>query len=227
MSQQVPPYPYSAPEPGGWGPPSGPPGYPPAGHGAPMRPGPPAAPGQQRPSGTNVMAILAVVFAFVFSPLGIVFGVIGRRQTRRTGQPGRGLATTGLVLSVVFLLLGIAVAVYLTVVAAQFARSIPTTPSGLPDVPGVSAPAVTGPAGSGTVAVADGDYGPELPADALAAEVGAQTGAQDVICPGYLPAQVEASSTCDGTAEGQSARYRATVTAVTGSEASIDIAREN
>jgi hypothetical protein len=238
MSQ--PQYPYSAPQPGGYGPPVPPHPGAPVGYGAPMPPGPPGPPpGSPPPSrGTNVMAVLAIVFAFLFAPLGIVFGVVGRRQTARTGQPGRGLATTGLVLSVVFLLLGIATTVYVTVLAGQVLRSVPTT---APDLPAVSAPAdpspadpspagptpaVTGPVGPGTVAVADGDYGPELPSDALAAEVGTRTGASDVICPGYLPAQVAGTSTCDGTLDGQAARFRATVTAVNGAEASIDITRE-
>lgn len=57
--------------------------------------------------GLNTMAVLALVFAFVFSPLGIVFGVIGRRQISRTGERGKGLATAGLILGVVGLLLGI------------------------------------------------------------------------------------------------------------------------
>ncbi|GAA4853221.1 hypothetical protein GCM10023201_53340 [Actinomycetospora corticicola] len=222
MSQ--PQYPSPAPEPGGFGPPVPPQGRVPAGHGAPLPPGPPPGPAPTPTAGTNVMAVLAIVFAFLFSPLGIVFGIVGRRQTARTGQPGRGLATTGLVLSVVFLLLGIAAAVSVTVLAGSLLRSLPTT--GVPELPAVSTPAVTGPVGPGTVTVADGDYGPELPADALAAEVGSRAGAADVICPGYLPAQVEASSTCDGTLDGQAARFRATVTAVNGSEASIDIARE-
>ncbi|MDL5159598.1 DUF4190 domain-containing protein [Actinomycetospora termitidis] len=231
MSQQVPPYPYSQ-QPGGYGPPTAPPGQPPVGYGygAPVPPGPhgqpPVVPPPQ-PTGTNVMAILAIVFAFLFSPLGIVFGIIGRRQTRRTGQSGRGLATTGLVLSIVFLVFGIAAVVWTTILAAQFVRGVESIPSTSPDAPGVSAPVVSGPAGAGTVTIADGDYGPELPADALATEVGNQTGATDVICPGYLPAQVDASSTCDGTVDGQNARLRATVTAVAGSEASILISRES
>jgi len=49
-------------------------------------------PVQQR-RGTNTMAILALIFAFVLSPLGIVFGLIGRKQIGRTGEGGRGLAT--------------------------------------------------------------------------------------------------------------------------------------
>jgi len=66
------------------------------------------------------MAVLALVFAFVFAPLGIVFGAIGRRQTRRTGQNGKGLATAGLVLGIVFTLIGVG-AIAIGVVAASTA----------------------------------------------------------------------------------------------------------
>ena len=51
---------------------------------------------------TNTMAILSLVFAFVFWPLGIVFGHMGRRQIRRTGESGSGMATAGLVISYLF-----------------------------------------------------------------------------------------------------------------------------
>jgi short subunit fatty acids transporter len=59
---------------------------------------------QQPPAGTrtNTMAILSLVFAFVFWPLGIVFGHLGRRQIRQTGEGGGGLATAGLVISYIF-----------------------------------------------------------------------------------------------------------------------------
>ncbi len=50
---------------------------------------------QQR---TNTMAILSLVFAFVFWPLGIVFGHIGRSQIRRTGEDGSGMALAGLII---------------------------------------------------------------------------------------------------------------------------------
>ncbi|GIG85562.1 DUF4190 domain-containing protein [Plantactinospora endophytica] len=57
-------------------------------------------PGQQ--SGFNVLAILSLVFAFVFAPAGIVLGHLARRQIRRTGEQGGQLATWGLVLSYIF-----------------------------------------------------------------------------------------------------------------------------
>lgn len=49
---------------------------------------------QQRP--TETMAVLALVFAFVLAPLGIVFGVIARRNIRQNGNQGHELATAGL-----------------------------------------------------------------------------------------------------------------------------------
>lgn len=48
------------------------------------------------------MAILSLVFAFVFAPVGIVLGHIAKKQLKQTGEQGDGLATAGLVLSYVF-----------------------------------------------------------------------------------------------------------------------------
>jgi hypothetical protein len=59
------------------------------------------------PQKTNVMAILGLVFAFVFSPLGIVFSALGLSQTKKRGEGGRGLAIAGLVLSILFTLVGL------------------------------------------------------------------------------------------------------------------------
>jgi hypothetical protein len=52
--------------------------------------------GYGRARSTNTVAILSLVFAFVFAPLGIVFGHVARNQIRRTGEQGSGLATAGL-----------------------------------------------------------------------------------------------------------------------------------
>lgn len=53
-------------------------------------------------TGTNMMAILSLVFAFVFAPVGIVLGHIAKKQIKQTGEQGGGLATAGLVLSYIF-----------------------------------------------------------------------------------------------------------------------------
>jgi hypothetical protein len=47
---------------------------------------------------TNGMAIAALILAFVFYPMGIVFGHLARRQISRTHEGGRGLATAALVI---------------------------------------------------------------------------------------------------------------------------------
>lgn len=50
---------------------------------------------------TNTMAILSLVFAFVFSPLAIVFGHMARKQIRMTGEDGDGLALAGMIIGYV------------------------------------------------------------------------------------------------------------------------------
>src|SRR5687768_10461820 len=55
---------------------------------------------------TNTMAVLGLVFAFVFSPLGLVFSAIGLRQVERRWERGRGLAIAGLVVSILMLAMG-------------------------------------------------------------------------------------------------------------------------
>jgi len=69
------------------------PGYPPPGY-------PP--PGYAQPRSTNIMAILSLVLAFVFSPAGIVLGHIASKQIRQTGEEGAGLAKAGMIISYVF-----------------------------------------------------------------------------------------------------------------------------
>jgi hypothetical protein len=64
---------------------------------------PPGEPPYPPPQpGYNVPAILSLVFAFVFAPVGIVLGHVAKRQIRRTGEQGNGLATAGLILSYIF-----------------------------------------------------------------------------------------------------------------------------
>ena len=53
------------------------------------------------PTGTNVFAILGIIFAFVLPPLGIIFSALGIGKAKSTGKL-KGLAITGLILSIVF-----------------------------------------------------------------------------------------------------------------------------
>jgi len=61
-----------------------------------------AQPGYTPQPPTNTMAILALVFAFVFSPAAIVMGHVAKKQIRQTGESGEGLATAGLWLGYIF-----------------------------------------------------------------------------------------------------------------------------
>jgi hypothetical protein len=51
----------------------------------------------QPPRGTNTMAILSLVFAFVFAPLGIYFGQRAKKEIAISHEDGEGLATAGIV----------------------------------------------------------------------------------------------------------------------------------
>jgi uncharacterized membrane protein (DUF485 family) len=64
------------------------------------------------------MAILALVFAFVFTPLGVLFGHLARRQIGRSGEAGAAMATTGLVLSYLITAVFVASIVYTVAAAA-------------------------------------------------------------------------------------------------------------
>lgn len=57
------------------------------------------------------MAIAALILAFVFYPLGIVFAHIARGQIKRTREGGRGLATAALIIG--YLQLAVTVGVIL------------------------------------------------------------------------------------------------------------------
>jgi hypothetical protein len=70
-------------------------------------------------AGTNVMAILALVFAFIFAPLGIVFGAVAKRQIRQTGEQGEGLAKAGFWLGIVFTVFSLLWVVFVFVLAAS------------------------------------------------------------------------------------------------------------
>jgi Domain of unknown function (DUF4190) len=88
-----------------------PPGY------SPDQPPAYGQPGYQPPK-TNTMAILGLVFAFVFSPLGVVFSAIGLKQIKERREGGRGLALAGLIISIISIVLGILLIVLFATVLA-------------------------------------------------------------------------------------------------------------
>lgn len=108
------------------------PAYGPAGYGPP--PGYPAQPGYGAPGygppmypqvmTTNTLAILALVFAFIFSPAAIVLGHLAKKQIRQTGEQGEGLATAGLWLGYIFTGLGLLVCIgYIVIIVVAIGSS--------------------------------------------------------------------------------------------------------
>jgi len=55
--------------------------------------------------GYNVFAILSIIFAFVFFPLGLIFGIISLVQIKKTGEKGKGLAIVSIILGGILLFL--------------------------------------------------------------------------------------------------------------------------
>lgn len=70
---------------------------------------------------TNTLAILALVFAFIFAPAAIIMGAIARKQIRRTGEDGMGLATAGLIIGIVFTAL---FALWIVLILVVFATAV-------------------------------------------------------------------------------------------------------
>jgi peptidyl-prolyl cis-trans isomerase B (cyclophilin B) len=85
-------------------------------------PPPPAPPygyyGEPQPRPTNGLAIASLVCAFLFAPLGIVFGHISLSQIKRTGEEGRGMAIAGLVISYLVTVITVFAVVAVIAVAA-------------------------------------------------------------------------------------------------------------
>ena len=77
---------------------------------------------------TNTMAILSLVFAFVFAPAGIVMGHVAKKQIRQTGESGEGLATAGLWLGYIFTALGVLVCIGYIILGIAVASSGSTSP---------------------------------------------------------------------------------------------------
>lgn len=69
------------------------------------------------PLSTNTFAVLSLIFAFLSPILGIIFGKIGLNEIRKNkNQKGEDLAKAGLILSIIFLILGVLIAIGVVIV---------------------------------------------------------------------------------------------------------------
>lgn len=80
--------------------------------------------GYPPPRQTNTLAIAALVCAFVFAPLGIVFGHLSLSQIKKSGEEGRGLAIAGLVIGYLVTVLTALIVVVSVIFLAAVGRDL-------------------------------------------------------------------------------------------------------
>ncbi len=74
---------------------------------------------------TNTMAIIGFVMSFILAIAGLICSIIARKQIRESGEKGMGLATAGLIISIVEMALSfIAVLIYVIVIAAALGSGV-------------------------------------------------------------------------------------------------------
>lgn len=54
-----------------------------------------------------MLAIVAIIAAIVFAPVGIVLGIIANNQIKTTGEGGAGLAKAAIIVGIVLTVLGL------------------------------------------------------------------------------------------------------------------------
>ncbi|MCZ9881689.1 DUF4190 domain-containing protein [Arthrobacter sp. B2a2-09] len=79
------------------------------------------------PSRTNVLAIISLISAFMFSAAAVVTGHIALSEIKRTREAGRGMALAGLIIGYVGVAFTIVfIIVYLALISTIFAH-MPST----------------------------------------------------------------------------------------------------
>lgn len=74
---------------------------------------------------TNAFAVVSIILVFIQPIAGIIFGHIALSQIKRSGDSGRGLALTGVIIGyIVAALLAIFVVLYVTLIFAVFASAV-------------------------------------------------------------------------------------------------------
>jgi peptidyl-prolyl cis-trans isomerase B (cyclophilin B) len=111
--------------------------YPPPPQGA--YPGYYGYPQYPQPQSTNALAIVSLVCAFLFAPLGIIFGHISLSQIKKTGEEGRGLAIAGLVIGYMITVLTIVVVTLSVLFFVQVAHDLERLDGLTPRYPDVTA----------------------------------------------------------------------------------------
>lgn len=76
---------------------------------------------------TNTMAILALVFAFIFPVVGFILALVAMSKIKKTNEGGKGLAVAGLVISIINILIQIVLIILFTVGLVSLGNTASTT----------------------------------------------------------------------------------------------------
>lgn len=87
---------------------------------------PTPAPAPAAGAPTNVLAIIGLIAAFVFAPVGIVLGFIAQNQIKTTGEGGAGLAKAAIILGIVFTILWVLILILSIALPFLFLGSLST-----------------------------------------------------------------------------------------------------
>lgn len=90
--------------------------------------------GYPPPKRTNPLAIAALVCAFVFAPLGVLFGHLSLSQIKRSGEEGRGLAIAGLVIGYLVTVAAVLIVVVSLIFVAAVARDLESLDGVVPEI---------------------------------------------------------------------------------------------
>ncbi|MCD4557737.1 DUF4190 domain-containing protein [Schaalia sp. lx-100] len=77
---------------------------------------------------TSVLAIVALILAFFVPPVGLIIGIIALVKLKSSGEKGRGLAISSIVVSVISMILSIVMIVMMLKVFSQLQQGIEANP---------------------------------------------------------------------------------------------------
>lgn len=72
---------------------------------------------------SNTMALVGFVMSFFNSLIGLIFSIIGMNQIKKTGEPGKGFALAGIIISAVSLVLTILIVIIYFIILLGIAAS--------------------------------------------------------------------------------------------------------
>lgn len=73
---------------------------------------------------SNTMALVGFVMSFFNSLIGLIFSIIGMNQIKKTGEPGKGFALAGIIISAVSLVLTILIVIIYFIILLGIAASL-------------------------------------------------------------------------------------------------------